>query len=110
MIEVKECKFVKSIYERNNFLIGIFSTKDKSVPTTARRKYSSPNVIEFTAVGYNLPSSNGISVDFEGNWEKSQYGQQLKVENHKENLPQTKKGVIAYLSSGQSLHELHPCL
>jgi len=98
--ELKECKYVRTIYEKNNFFIGIFKTKDENVPKTARGRNSTFNCFEFTAVGYNLPTTNAVSVDFEGEWEKSQYGQQFKVDTYTERAPQTKDGVIAYLSSG----------
>lgn len=100
MGELKECKYVRTIYEKNNFFIGIFKTKDENVPKTARGRNSTFNCFEFTAVGYNLPTTNAVSVDFEGEWEKSQYGQQFKVDTYTEKAPQTKDGVIAYLSSG----------
>ena len=100
MGRLKECKYVRTIYEKNNFFIGVFKTKDESVPKTARGRNSTQNCFEFTAVGYNLPTTNAVSIDFEGEWEKSQYGQQFKVESYTEKAPQTKDGVIAYLSSG----------
>ena len=96
MGELKECKYVRTIYEKNNFFIGIFKTKDENVPKTARGRNSTFNCFEFTAVGYNLPTTNAVSVDFEGEWEKSQYGQQFKVDTYTEKAPQTKDGVIAY--------------
>ena len=100
MGRLKECKYVRTIYEKNNFFIGVFKTKDENVPKTARGRNSTQNCFEFTAVGYNLPTTNAVSIDFEGEWEKSQYGQQFKVESYTEKAPQTKDGVIAYLSSG----------
>ena len=100
MVEVKECKYTKSIYQNNNFFINIYTTKDTAVPESARRGSPTRRTIEFTAIGYNLPSSEAVIVDFQGDWEKSQYGQQLKVDDYKEKMPQTKEGVIAYLSSG----------
>jgi len=98
--ELKECKYVRTVFEKNNFIIGIFSTKDESVPKTARGRNSTQDCFEFTAVGYSLPNTNAVTVNFEGEWEKSQYGQQFKVDTYIEKVPQTKAGVIAYLSSG----------
>jgi len=98
--ELKECKYVRTIFEKNSFLIGVFSTKDENVPKTARSKNSTQNCFEFTAVGYGLPTTNAVTVNFEGEWEKTQYGYQFKVDNYIEKAPQTKAGVIAYLSSG----------
>jgi len=100
VIELKECKFVRSIFEKNNFMVGIFTTKDENVPNNARSKYTIVSGIEFVAIGYNLPNSNVIDVDFFGEWVNSQYGYQLKVEGYKERVPNTKEGVMAYLSSG----------
>jgi len=100
VVEIKECKFVKSIFEKNDYLIGIFSTKDTNVPKAAHSRYSTPNNISFTAVGYNLPNTDTVLVDFEGEWQNTQYGYQLKVDNYVEKVPRTREAVIAYLSSG----------
>ena len=100
MGELKECKYVRTIYEKNNFFIGVFNTKDENVPKTARGRNSAQDCFEFTAVGYNLPTTDAVSIDFEGEWQKSQYGQQFRVDTYTEKAPQTKDGVIAYLSSG----------
>jgi len=100
VIELKECKLARTIFEKNNYMVGIFTTKDENVPENARSKYTIGCRIEFTAVGFNLPTSNVIDVDLFGEWVNSQYGYQLKVEGYKERVPNTKEGVMAYLSSG----------
>lgn len=95
-----KCKFVKPIYQNkeNGYCIFLYSTEDGSIPAAARKK--SGNGFQFTAVGNNLPDTDTIEVDLLGKWVKNRYGTQLQVEAYEEVLPQTKKGIEAYLASG----------
>lgn len=95
-----KCKFVKPIYQNkeNGYCIFLYSTEDGSIPATARKK--SGNGFQFTAVGNNLPDTDAIEVYLLGKWVKNRYGTQLQVEAYEEVLPQTKKGIEAYLASG----------
>ena len=95
-----KCKFVKPIYQNkeNGYCIFLYSTEDGSIPAAARKK--SGNGFQFTAVGNNLPDTDTIEVDLLGKWVRNRYGTQLQVEAYEEVLPQTKKGIEAYLASG----------
>lgn len=95
-----KCKFLKPIYQNkeNGYCIFLYSTEDGSIPAAARKK--SGNGFQFTAVGNNLPDTDTIEVDLLGKWVKNRYGTQLQVEAYEEVLPQTKKGIEAYLASG----------
>lgn len=95
-----KCKFVKPIYQNKEkgYCIFLYSTEDGSIPATARKK--SGNGFQFTAVGNNLPDTDAIEVYLLGKWVKNRYGTQLQVEAYEEVLPQTKKGIEAYLASG----------
>ena len=97
------CRFVNKIFqsEENGFTVAVYSTHDESVPLFARNKYlESRNIIGFTAVGYNLPLTNTIELEMEGDWENGSHGLQLKVDSFMEIVPRTKTGIIGYLSSG----------
>lgn len=97
------CRYVRKVFwnEENGFTIAVYSTGDVSVPLSARDKYlASRNQIGFTAVGYDLPLTDTIELEMEGNWENGSHGMQLQVETFMEIVPRTKEGIIGYLSSG----------
>ena len=75
-------------------------TSDESIPKQARSAYTHrDNLIRFTAVGYELPQTDKISMILNGEWQKGKYGQQLQVEQYEEIVPQTIEGIKGYLSS-----------
>ena len=97
------CRFIRKIFqnEENGYTIAVFSSQDTSVPLSARDKFwSAKKVIAFTAIGYDLPLSDEIEVEMEGNWESSTHGLQYKVESFLEVVPRTREGILGYLSCG----------
>ena len=97
------CRYVRKVFwnEENGFTIAVYSTGDVSVPLSARDKYlASRDQIGFTAVGYDLPLTDTIELEMEGNWENGSHGMQFQVESFMEIVPRTKEGIIGYLSSG----------
>ena len=63
------CRYIRKIFqnEENGYTIAVFSTQDNNVPLSARDKFwSAKKVIAFTAIGYDLPLSDEIEVDFNG--------------------------------------------
>ncbi len=97
------CRLNRKIFfsEQNGYTIAVYVTKDASVPLAARNKYlSSRGMIGFSAVGYNLPLTDEIELEMEGEWVNSDHGLQFKVENFMEIVPRTREGIIGYLSSG----------
>ncbi len=97
------CRLNRKIFlsEQNGYTIAVYTTKDTSVPQAARNKYlASQNIIGFSAVGYNLPLTDQIELEMEGEWVNSDHGLQYKVESFMEIVPRTKEGIIGYLSSG----------
>lgn len=97
------CRYRKTIFlnEENGYTIAVFTTKDASVPLAARDKYlQGQKVIGFTAIGFDLPRSDQIEIEMEGQWEKSSHGLQYQVENFMEIVPRTKEGILGYLSCG----------
>lgn len=85
----------------NKYSIIQMKTKDQSVPQEGRssRRYSD-HLIRFTAVGYELPRTDAVEVELDGEWKQSKYGMQFQVEQWREIVPKTRAGVEGYLSSG----------
>lgn len=97
------CRFKNKIFqnEENGYTIAIFTTRDSSVPLSARDKYlASKNIIGFSAIGFGLPLTEEIELEMEGRWETGDHGTQFQVENFMEVVPRTKEGILGYLSSG----------
>ena len=85
----------------NKFCIVNVKTADQSVPAEARsnRRYKD-HLIRFTAVGYEIPRTDAVELELDGEWTKGKYGVQLQVEQWREIVPRTKNGVEGYLASG----------
>ena len=85
----------------NKYSIIQMKTKDQSVPKEGRssRRYDD-HLIRFTAVGYELPRTDAVEVELDGEWKQSKYGMQFQVEQWREIVPKTRAGVEGYLSSG----------
>ena len=85
----------------NKFCIISVKTADKEVPQEARstRRYRD-HLIRFVATGYELPRTDAVELELDGEWTKGKYGVQLQVEQWREIVPKTKRGVEGYLASG----------
>ena len=96
------CTYEKTIFENaeNGYGVLVFSTQDPSVPQAARSRYGGDSLIRFTAVGYHIPATKAIDLELQGEWKPTKYGLQLEVEAYTEIIPQTREGIIGYLSSG----------
>ena len=76
-------------------------TEDSSVPTEARSLYRyHDHLIRFTAVGIELPQTDTVKIEMDGEWKDGKYGLQLQVDHWKEIVPPTLEGVRNYLASG----------
>ena len=82
----------------NKFCIVIVNTADTAIPEQARdkRRYKD-HLIRFTAVGYEIPMTDAVELELEGEWVNGKYGMQLQVEQWREIIPRTKEGVLSYL-------------
>ena len=76
-------------------------TADRGIPEGARdkRRYSD-HLIRFTAVGYDLPCTDAVELEFDGEWTDGKYGLQLQVIQWQTVVPRTEDGVKGYLGSG----------
>lgn len=85
----------------NRYCIVSVRTSDTTVPAEARdRRRYRDHLIRFTAVGYNIPMTDAVELELEGEWVDSKYGLQLQVEQCREIVQRTEEGVLAYLGSG----------
>ena len=96
-----KCRYVRTIYQNKEtgYCIFLYETEDASVPEQVKSKQTG-NVICFTALGNNLPDTDRVELNMQGNWVKSKYGPQFQVDSYEEILPQTIEGITGYLSSG----------
>lgn len=81
----------------NRFCIISVKTADKEVPQEARstRRYKD-HLIRFVATGYELPRTDAVELELDGEWTKGKYGVQLQVEQWHEIVPKTRDGVEGY--------------
>lgn len=87
----------------NRFCIISVKTADKEVPQEARstRRYKD-HLIRFVATGYELPRTDAVELELDGEWTKGKYGVQLQVEQWREIVPKTRDGVEGYKTSPPS--------
>lgn len=85
----------------NRFCIISVKTADKEVPLEARstRRYRD-HLIRFVATGYELPRTDAVELELDGEWKQGKYGMQFQVEQWRQIVPRTKSGVEGYLASG----------
>ena len=71
-------------YQRKNF--------NPNIPQQARSAYKHrDNLIRFVAVGYELPRTDKVSMELDGEWKNNnKYGLQLQVQSCTEIVPQTR--------------------
>ena len=87
--------------EASKYTVARMKTSDRMIPQGARNLFPyKDDLLRFTAVGYNLPQTNQIQVDLNGQWVDGKYGIQLQVESWREIVPPTVEGIRGYLSSG----------
>ena len=85
----------------NRYAVLRLKTADIMIPEEARSPYKfSDHLIRFTAVGYDLPRTDTVKVELEGQWVSGKFGPQLQVERWKEIAPATVEGIRNYLASG----------
>lgn len=85
----------------SKYCVMRLKTADMMIPQEARGSYHyRDHLTRFVAVGYDLPQTDSIQIDLEGNWVNSKHGLQLQVERWREVVPPTIEGIRGYLSSG----------
>lgn len=97
-----KCRFNRLIYPRSideaqngSYMIAIFISQETILDSTGNK------ISSFTVVGYNLPTSDRITVDLSGHWKRDpKYGLQFEMDSYDEVIEPGKSGIVAYLSSG----------
>ena len=83
------------------YVVLRMKTADTSIPADAQSPYRyHDHLIRFTAVGYEIPQTETIKLELNGEWKKGKYGLQLQVERWQEIVPPTIAGIRNYLASG----------
>lgn len=85
----------------SDFCINIIHVREDSLqgnelPQAVINRCKKGNGYDVTVVGYNLPTSKAT---YYGTWEQSKYGVQFKANTFEYVTPDTKKGLITFLSS-----------
>ena len=85
----------------NKYCVISVKTADQNIPLQARsaRQYKD-HLIRFVAVGYELPRTDAVQIEMDGEWQNSKHGYQLQAEQWREIVPRTVDGGEGYLSSG----------
>ena len=79
--------------EASKYCVLRLMTADPMVPEDARDKYKfSDHLIRFVAVGYDLPRTDAIKMELEGNWVDSKHGRQFQVDTWHELVPPAVEG------------------
>ena len=85
----------------NKYGVLRMKTEDTSVPVEARSTYRyHDHLIRFTAVGYEIPQTDTVKLNLDGEWKSGKYGYQLQVDRWQEVVPPTLAGIRNYLASG----------
>ena len=72
----------KTIYYNpvSKYCVISVKTNDQTIPQKARSAFQHRDrLIRFTAVGYELPQTDRVSMILNGEWQNGKYGQQLQV-------------------------------
>ena len=93
-IELHRCYDRTIFYNPSSkYCVISVKTSDQSIPQQARSAYKHrDHLIRFTAVGYELPQTDKVSMILDGEWQSGKYGQQLQVTQCEEIVPQTRDG------------------
>jgi len=87
--------------EAGKYCVLRLKTADPMVPEEARDRYRfADHLIRFVAVGYDLPRTDAIKMELDGEWINGKYGPQFQVSSWHELVPPTIEGILGYLSSG----------
>ncbi|WP_283684704.1 SF1B family DNA helicase RecD2 [Parablautia sp. Marseille-Q6255] len=94
-----QCRPVRKIYYNagNGYTVASYITEEE-LPEKVVQKGNGGYGL-FQAVGIELPTSDGLDLELEGEWKNGKYGMQYEVSCFKVYTPTTEEGIRAYLSS-----------
>lgn len=81
----------------NGYTVASYITEEELPQQVIQQNKNSYGI--FQAVGVELPTSDGLEVELEGEWKKGKYGIQYEVSYFSITTPTTVEGMKAYLSS-----------
>lgn len=91
---------VRRVYysEQTGYSVVVYKTND-SIPLQAVSEYCGTMPC-FKAAGRQLPDTEGLLAELDGEWKENRYGWQMQVSTFRTFLPKTREGIVGYLSSG----------
>ena len=91
---------VRCVYysEQTGYSVVVYKTNDP-IPLQAVSEYCGTMPC-FKAAGRQLPDTEGLLAELDGEWKENRYGWQMQVSTFRTFLPKTREGIVGYLSSG----------
>ena len=90
--------YSRTIYSSDEFAINLYLSRDTAnLPDDIKPGKNGRTFIKVS--GTNIPTTESIPVKFYGSWEVNKYGQEFKALSFEYVKPETKNGLIAFLSS-----------
>ncbi len=91
---------VRRVYysEQTGYSVVVYKTNDP-IPLQAVSEYCGTMPC-FKAAGRQLPDTEGLLAELDGEWKENRYGWQMQVSTFRTFLPKTREGIVGYLSSG----------
>lgn len=93
------CRPMRQVYYNpgNGYTVASYITEEELPQQVMLQNKNSYGI--FQAVGVELPTSEGLEVELEGEWKRGKYGIQYQVSYFNIATPTTEEGIKAYLSS-----------
>lgn len=91
---------VRRVYysEQTGYSVVVYKT-NAPIPLQAVSEYCGTMPC-FKAAGRQLPDTEGLLAELDGEWKENRYGWQMQVSTFQTFLPKTREGIVGYLSSG----------
>ena len=91
---------VRRVYysEQTGYSVVVYKT-NAPIPLQAVSEYCGTMPC-FKAAGRQLPDTEGLLAELDGEWKENRYGWQMQVSTFRTFLPETREGIVGYLSSG----------
>lgn len=91
---------VRRVYysEQTGYSVVVYKTNDP-IPLQAVSEYCGTMPC-FKAAGRQLPDTEGLLAELDGEWKENRYGWQMQISTFRTFLPKTREGIVGYLSSG----------
>lgn len=93
------CRPIRRIFynQENGYTVAEYITEDELPSKVVEQSKDKSG--RFTAFGTELPISNGLRLELDGEWKDVKHGLQFAVSYYSVDIPETEAGIQAYLSS-----------